>query len=472
MRRGITLLEVLVSILVLVLGLGGLAALLPVSIFYASEATKYDRGSTLAQGVYHDMQIRGYLNPKAWLDTSVIPSLSPPNPPGFYGANAVKNSAIPGDTRSYLYSTAVDTAFLPPVIIDPLSISYAIANGQTPPPLFPAFPLTGALLPGAPTIYRLTLDTNYSWSSEDSVPSGQPLDMAYSMAQRMFMSNDDLVFQSPARADYRPQVVTSNGLPPNLGVALPTPDFQGDFSWLLTISPDIDDLFQEDVANMDRFTVSVVIFYKRDLNLDQTVPPAGITTLDVKKAPPERMVFADLLDASAQAAAGAPLPVNFAGGAVRLRTPPPGSTTPSSTAAWLDVRPNDWLMLSGFSYNPFASVTPPGPAINYAPVPGVAPPGLPIPFCQWYRIAAVGETLPIAPGATSTGWYCDVQLAGPDWNNGFFAPHVAAPTPPFQYVAPDQPSAYPVQYQYATLCTGAIAVYEYQITLDGSLLRD
>ena len=452
-RSGVTLLEVLVSMFVLAVGLLGLASLLPVAKYYSVEASKYDRASTLAQAVYHDMQIRGYLQPKTWLDTSTF-AYGAGNPYGYppgsiYGAYAVSTANYP---LTNLYSTAIGRPFLPPVVIDPLAISYAVAKGQAPPAVFPAYPVTtfplpGQPLPGAPTIFRLTSDSRRSWLNEDPTAPGGQLAMSYTQAQRLFMSNDDLIFQLPensllqlgASADYRPQAVP-----------LPTPDFQGDYSWLLTVSPDVDDVFQADVANMNRFTVSVVIFYKRDLNLDQTT-----LTLDQKKAPPERMVFADLLDASAQAFATGfafPFGMNFAGGAVRLRTPPPGTTVPSSTAAWLDVRPNEWLMLSGFMWSG-------GPMT--AIIPGSGP--FPIPFCQWYRIAAVGKTTPIAAG----GWYCDVQLAGPDWNNTFFAP----PIVPYAYVPPDQPN-YAMQYQYATLATGAIAVYEYQIVLDDSLLKD
>jgi len=471
LRRGVTLLEVLVSMFVLAVGLLGLASLLPVASFYASEAQKYDRAATLGQAAYHDMQLRGYLQPKAWLDTT-----------GNYAVNVLSPPGVP--STSYLFSNATTLPFLPPVVIDPLAIGFAAANGQTPPPQFPAFPAPGAGLPGAPTINRLTLDANRAWRPEDVT---QPLaavhiPMAYALAQRLFASNDDLVFQSPANADYRPistnappngsqlpdyqLIYTQTGtgpaptfnptytlaftntnnnvpasLPSNLGT--PTPDFTGDYSWLLTVAPDIDDVFQNDVANMDRFRVSVVIFYKRDLNLDQT----GLT-LDVKKPPPERMVFADLLDASAQAnAVPAPFPfgVNFSGGAVRLRT--------AVAPEWLSVKPNEWLMLSGFMWSG-------GPVTATVPTGAI----LPIPFVQWYRIAAVGETTPIAAGG---GWYCDVQLAGPDWNNTFYAPPVA----PYAYVAPDQPN-YPVEYQYATLCTGAVAVFEYQVILDDSLLKD
>ncbi len=474
-RPGVTLLEVLVSMFVLAVGLLGLASLLPVASFYASEAQKYDRAATLAQQASHDVVIRGYLEPKSWLATTGLYAvqISAPAPP------------LNPDYTSYLSTSAAGAnagggvPFLPPVVIDPLAISYqaniqalnalnGLPPGPAPPPLFPAFPVPapGAAfgqppvqLAAAPAIYRLTLDSARSWPVEEPlVPVGAaPIQTSFPLAQRLFSSNDDLVFQPNGNSDYRPGTL-----------GFTSPDFAGDYSWLLTVAPDVDDVFQQDMANMDRFTVSVVIFYKRDLNLDQST-----TTLDVKKAPPERMVFADLLDASAQAfAAGTVFPSgnNFAGGAVRLRTPTPGTTTPTSTAAWLDVKPNEWLMLSGFMYSPTSLppsvVTAPLPNFTQTPPPVVAPNFAPVPFCQWYRIAGVGETLPIAGGG---GWYRDVQLSGPDWNNFFY---YGSPAQSYSYLAPDQPNAYPVQYQFATLATGAIAVYQSTITLDESILKD
>ncbi|HEV3021605.1 MAG TPA: hypothetical protein VGX76_04035, partial [Pirellulales bacterium] len=287
---------------------------------------------------------------------------------------------------------------------------------------------------------------------------------------------DDVAFRLPRNADLRPanKSMPDNGsqsadyqwvagvLTPtnnnmgNLGNA--TPDYEGDFSWLVTVAPDIDDVFQQDIANMDRYTFSVVVIQKRDLNLDQS--GATLELNKKNKAPPERMVYADLLDASAQANAGLLPPyTNYAGGAVRLRTPVPNAAmVPPVTAAWLDVKPNEWLMLSALMYDPI------GLSLIYAPVPGVPAPGLPIPVVQWYRIAGVGDTVDIS-GNGSGPWYRDVQLAGPDWNNTNFSPNL------YTYPAGTVPG-YPVQYQFATLVTGTVAVYNNMIIVDGSLLKD
>ncbi|HUY36985.1 MAG TPA: prepilin-type N-terminal cleavage/methylation domain-containing protein [Pirellulales bacterium] len=460
-KSGITLLEVLISIFVLAVGLMGLASLLPVAKYYSIEASKYDRASTLAQGVFHDLQIRGYLLPKRWLDTSTFPS-----PNGPYGAYAVSTTNYPSTN---LYSTAMNRAISPPVVIDPLAIGYAITMGQTPPPQFPAFltpatiiQMTGAAtvpVPSMPTLFRLTLDSARSWPNEDPIGPGGQLTMNYSLAQRLFRSNDDLIFFNPPDANLRPTAMFTAG-----GAPVATPDYQGDFSWFLTVAPDLDDQWGTlnatgkyilNAENMDRFTVSVVVLYKRDLNLDQNPNPAT-TTLDLKVAPPERMVYADLLDASAQTNSGAPYGINYAGGAVRLRTPIPNATTvPPVYKHWLDVKPNEWLMLSAVmnaSTNPLFDQTG-----NATPL--VTPSGLPVQVCQWYRIAGVGDTVlnPI-----DGSWYRDVQLAGPDWNNGFYVRQYY-PTPPV-------PSS--TQFVYATLVTGAIAVYDYPITLDESLLKD
>jgi hypothetical protein len=481
----VTLVEVLVSVFVLAVGLIGVASMLPIASRYSSDANQYDRGATLAQAVGHDALLHGDLFPKTWLDTFVpLPGLA-----GHYAVNVV-------GANSYLFSTAAGAAgtqFLPPVIIDPLGVSYAALKGQTPPPLFPAFPVTtfppGQQLAGAPAIFRLTLDSTQWWPSEDQVPPIPPVGMIplppapmqYFQADRLFRSNDDMLFRSPSNKDLRPvsQSMPTNGSQSadyqwaagvltatgnnagNLGQ--PTPNYEGDYSWLLTVAFDVDDLFNADVANATRFSVSVVVIKNRDLNLDQTGATLDFTKKN--KPPSERMVFADLLDASAQAtAAGAALPfgINYSGGAVRLRTPAPSATSiPQVTASWLDVKPNEWLMLSAFMYDRTTANLITAPDSNVVP----PPLPLPVPFVQWYRIAGVGDTVDIS-GNGSGPWYRDVQLAGPDWNNANFAPNS------YTYPAPIVPNTYAVQYQFATLISGTVAVYNNMMFIDGSLLKD
>src|SRR5215207_700910 len=66
-RRGISLLEVLISMFVLLFGLMGVASIFPVGNHYAGKGEQYDRGAALADQAFADIKARGMLNPSAWI---------------------------------------------------------------------------------------------------------------------------------------------------------------------------------------------------------------------------------------------------------------------------------------------------------------------------------------------------------------------------------------------------------------------
>ena len=68
-RRGITLLEVLISMGILAVGLLSIAALIPAGRLEIMQAVKLDYASMVGRGAFRDLQIRGYLNPTTWLNT-------------------------------------------------------------------------------------------------------------------------------------------------------------------------------------------------------------------------------------------------------------------------------------------------------------------------------------------------------------------------------------------------------------------
>src|SRR5262245_6072541 len=66
LRRGLSLLEVLISMFVLLVGLMGVAALLPAGRFQIMQGGKSDHAAMVGRSAFREMKIRGYLNPANW----------------------------------------------------------------------------------------------------------------------------------------------------------------------------------------------------------------------------------------------------------------------------------------------------------------------------------------------------------------------------------------------------------------------
>ena len=66
-RRGISLLEVLVSMGVITVGLLGILSLFPVGAYKAGMASRHDRSAALGQAAFHDIITRGLLRPDNWV---------------------------------------------------------------------------------------------------------------------------------------------------------------------------------------------------------------------------------------------------------------------------------------------------------------------------------------------------------------------------------------------------------------------
>lgn len=66
-RRGISLLEVLISMFVLLFGLMGVASLFPVGSHYAAQGEQFDRSTALSDAAFDELLARGMLKPESWL---------------------------------------------------------------------------------------------------------------------------------------------------------------------------------------------------------------------------------------------------------------------------------------------------------------------------------------------------------------------------------------------------------------------
>src|SRR5690606_18116622 len=64
-RRGVTLMEVLISMAILLVGLLGAAAMFPVGSYFMQRGDIADRGSAIAQAAFADLVTRG-IDPDEW----------------------------------------------------------------------------------------------------------------------------------------------------------------------------------------------------------------------------------------------------------------------------------------------------------------------------------------------------------------------------------------------------------------------
>lgn len=421
--------EVLISMFVMSVGLLGLLALLPLGAFKMAQAMRDDRASTLARSALDDLAIRGYLRPDMWLEAN--------------------GNAMPTLQADGTYLPA------PPYAIDPLSLSNPL-NTTVP----DWFPTTAG---PTPPVSRITLRAalrgpDGEWGvagidddgngivddagEMDAAGSDDTTPISFPLAQRIFVSEDDVVYNIPSNRDFRTTLaVWTVGADGGWGFAgtddnndtvtddpgeagwpgsddrSPVVNAAGDYSWLVTISPSLDDLRSGAVAALRNYSAAAVVFQKRNLITPPNTPIAD--------PPQERMVFADFPSTG----------VAFGGGDVQLRT--------AGGAKWLDVKPNQWLMLSGSFPDAYLNATTSG-SVTHRTV------------LAWYRIAAVDEG---TQGGAAGPWSRYVTLAGPDW------PARVVNGQTIYEDADTSTNGLPTVY--ATIFEGVAAVHEQTIKLEG-----
>ncbi len=337
-RRAITLTEVLISMFVLMIGLLGVAAMIPAGRHEILEGAKIDNATAVGRAAFRDLKIRGYLNPANWRlanGTSVV--LQPPNPPDF-------------PTQWFLTSNTFNQtnppSVTPAVAIDPLGIT---APAGTYTNLFP-------YQTGAPQLYLTRIYPDYQISG---LATDQEKRAA---ADLVFRASDDLLFTpSVTGRDNPPQQSVFGELGGNpvmqsyseLTSAGGTPQkraSEGNYSWLATIVTD-----PTSSALSSQLTVSVAVFYKRDLSSPALTERIGTNV----------SFFGS----------------GISGGEITFTHPaPPPGTQPKA------LKPGQWVMLAGRR-----------------------PPTRD--FYRWYRVVAADVM-----EFTNPNWNQKATLAGADWD--------------------------------------------------------
>jgi len=288
-RRGVTLMEVLISIFVLSVGLLGVAALIPLGGATILETSKADRAGDCGRAGLRQVKVRRMLDPQNWVHRS---GSSTTNWMYSISGNYVSNSPDSGPRT--------------PICIDPLFLAAPAVNFRS---AAQYLPYDGS---GGPYLERRTLGAGpHITDTATAMPYGQ--------AEQIFRWTEDLSYDIPPDRGQRPLLLffASGGnvtMDRSLGI-MPASD--GNYSWMFTVSPAGSERGNA-FANKQLYTVSIVVFHKRSL----AVPISGAV-------PRER--FADVTVTS-----------GYSGGDAILSVP-----QSSANSDWLNVKRNDWLMLVG-----------------------------------------------------------------------------------------------------------------------------
>jgi len=389
---GISLIEVLISMFVLLFGLMGVAALFPVGNFYAQKGEKYDLGGALGQTAMEALKTRGLLRPEKWLYAS--------NPPGQKGGITPAPVMLPNTGRFNVplrFGASGSKKEHPghAFVIDPLGMA-AGASVSKGTPWLESFPLWNKQQSGTNNkvpvmirawrdamtaagvvsgtdwpVRRLTLDVNPNPNT--------PFSMTGPVADILFRLRDDLVVEQPKQDDH-PAIQRWEVADPNNTPNDPTDDsllarqFQGNYSWLATIVPTstaaLAGLQPADSGyGQYDYEVSVVVFRKRDIT---------------PSAESERLVDARLL----------------VGGEIEMFIQ--GNNSPANLdPAFQDIRSGDWIAVMGVH-----------------PTTGVF-------LLKWYRMLALDRETSVNPNNTNE-YLRRAMLAGPDWPFGGSTNTVAA----------------------------------------------
>jgi hypothetical protein len=248
-RRGISLLEVLIAMFVMLFGLMGVAAIMPVGNHYAARSDQYDRGAALAGSAFAEIKTRGLLRPGIWMHPSNV---------------MVMNDVV----GNPLYGTFANNDPGHAFVLDP--IGAAGGSGDVNANLFPYGGWQAAGNPGwtlTPTTAQWPLRRVSFAAFAGGVAPAE-------IAEAVMRLHDDLSAELPDRNDQPGIQIWEtddiNGTPDYpADDTLITRAYAGSYSWLATVLP----VNAEALAGMQPssprhgsflYEVSVAVFRKRE----------------------------------------------------------------------------------------------------------------------------------------------------------------------------------------------------------------
>lgn len=292
-RAGISLVEVLISMFVLLFGLMGVASVFPVGSYYIERGDQLDRTSAVSAAALNEISTWGMLVPTRWRDRD--------------GTQIFKPDRYVGRSSSYRRAHAY--------AIDPLGMAEGIADGVDLKKLH-KFPYNANRMP----IQRLSFNYNNQLLTRD-------------VTELIFTSRDDLSFNLPEKSDESANALyetdaavttTITGTDNALRRA-----WKGAYSWLIFVGPSYSTGPSGSEIATGEVTfyhdVSVVIFNKRSKTY---LPATGSEPMD------EREVSVSKIS------------TGYGGGQIQL------SVINASQAKNLtNLRTGEWVLLSGNNPN-------------------------------------------------------------------------------------------------------------------------
>ncbi|HYO24361.1 MAG TPA: hypothetical protein VEQ85_05370 [Lacipirellulaceae bacterium] len=303
-RLGVSLLEVLIAMFVMLFGLMGVAAIFPVGNHYAGKGDQYDRGAALAGSAFAEVKARGMMQPGFWLRPDGATVMNN----GVFRLTGEQGHAFVVDPLGAAQTTDPYFPFGGGGVVDGTANPW-----RSPPTPLPALP--GANWP----IRRVTFAAN---------PNASAAKMDVRIASAITRLRDDVAVELPDQGD-RPGIqrwyasdVDDAGNPNHTPeyAADDTPlarAYTGSYSWLATVLPVSNDaLFGLQAADPRHrsflYEVSVAVFHKRE---------------DVPSEASERSIPAEL----------------GPGGDLMIYAP----NYDDVEAASQDIRPGQWIALCG-----------------------------------------------------------------------------------------------------------------------------
>jgi type II secretory pathway pseudopilin PulG len=310
-RRGITLTEILIAILILGVGLASVATLFPLGLLRLRDASRFSRSSYLAQAAAGDIVSRSLLSDASFAAT------------GYYNtANSGLYSPFIQDTPAFNVDWAVAAAGPGAYAgVGGLGLPGSSVNAATNTTNYP--PINGPGLPFAydpllrfqsgfypnteelrfgDGIHYIRPDPSRGFASAyglQRITNFTPTMLASGAIPSIFVSPEDVVWQEPTNQNYNVGVlVAAPNAPPPVGAApsavlpdlslavdssgnpVPTNDFR--YSWMVTGQ-------LTNASNLACFDVNVVIFENRSFAVTSVVAADGTT---VNKVDDETVVEA------------------------------------------------------------------------------------------------------------------------------------------------------------------------------------